>query len=505
MDKPLPYNDTAEKAILGAILIEPKPCLVETIDILGDAENFFQNRKHNQDNGDFPIFYNPRHQRIYSCLCGMNKKGIGIDLISVTQALSKQRALENLGGEEYLMELMNAIPTTANLETWCFMVKDSAVLRKLAGVCESTKNQCFAGDLSASFILSNAMKRMESLEAIISSEKKRPKMLIKEAFSSGFFTFDYNDGGFQGGKRIILKGSKNHGKTVIGKAVLYAVAKQGIPCFFFSGEREKEYEECDLAKMGCKIQDIQHRIGIAGRNEYYPTSQALENYRNGLGKLITIVDKLEAGQQNMFDYVYRKMQIAAKSGCKLFVLDNLAVLNSNQGTSKFAHQDSIITALDSFKLKYDCDVILIVHPKKGDGFESASGIGEIENLADTVIRFIRLSDDPHIIETENYMKKSKALAWVRDFPEAVKEKITAVLTFEKVKKGSKYSALLEWDPIREVSIEVSMRDKALEYQNNGFWVRHIRRMGNSDLPSQTKESFDKVEKAAESRSAYKDE
>lgn len=493
----MPHDNEAAGAILGSILTESKPCLDQARKILGDAAGFYENKKRGQANSNFTVFYNPRHQRIYSCLCEMAREGIGIDLISTTRALKQQKVLEEIGGEAYLLELMNSIATTANLETWCHSVRDDAVFRNLITTCEGITEKCYSADRPAAAILNDAISNFNILQQFISySVQQRPKTLVKNAYSSGFFTYDYNDGGFQGRKRIILKGSKNHGKTNIAKQMIYAMAKQGVPCLFFSGEREREYEECDLAKMDCAPQEIQHRIGIAGREEYHPTSKARENYRAGIGKFITIIDKLGAGRQNMFDYVWGEMEKAAQNGCKLFILDNLAILNGSQGKNKFDHQEDICLKIDLFKLRYDVDVILIVHPRKGKGFESASGVGQIEDLADTLIRLIRLSDDPHVIETENFMKKSKALAKTK-FPEAVKEKITAILTFEKVKKGTKYTAFLEWDPIREISIEVSMMNKAIEYQNKGFFVRHIRRMNDADLPE--------PEKAAEARSSYKDE
>lgn len=158
-DRPLPHDADAEAAVLGAILTEPKPCLDEAMELLGNAAHFFETGKRGQTKTP-AIFYNPRHQRIYCCLCEMDEDEVGIDLISVSHALSQRKVLEDIGGEAYLLELMNSIATTANLETWCIMVRDNAILRNLIVTCESIKDQCYDAETSVSSILDDVEKRV---------------------------------------------------------------------------------------------------------------------------------------------------------------------------------------------------------------------------------------------------------------------------------------------------------------------------------------------------------
>ena len=466
-DRLLPHSDEIEQAVIGALMTEPE---LQAHAMKLDAEDF----------------HNPNFKRCAASIRQAIREDQQADLITVC------RKAPDL--EPVIFDAMNAIATTANFESWFRQLKLLTAQRTAIQETYNFYNTMFDAEDILKLINGFALN-LSNIYEQYQLAPERPKTLVKNAYSSGFFTYDYNDGGFQGGKRIVFKGAKNQGKTTLSKMMLYAMALQGQQVFYFSGEREKEYEECDLALLGADKNGIQHRQGIAGRNEYYPTSKSLEDYKNGVGKNITVIDRLGAGKQNMFDYVAGNMEKAAQAGCRFYALDNMAILNSGaSGKNKFAHQEQILNYLDTFKQKYDADIVLIVHPKKGKGFESTSGLGEIENLCDTLIRFIRLTDNQHIVDTENYMLKSKALANT-NFPDFIKEKITAIMTFEKVKKGTKYTAYFEWEPERGISREVSMYERAAEYQKNGFWVRHIHKYGRQDIPK---------EQAEQSRTAYKD-
>jgi len=165
-DRPLPHDSDAEAAVLGAVLMEPRPCLDDAMELLGTASDFYDTRKNHKKGLRLPVFYNPRHQRIYSCLCEMHDADIGIDLISVSHTLNQKKILEEIGGEVYLLELMNSIATVANIETWCIMVRDFAILRNLIVTCESIKDQCYEPDSGVSSILDEVEKKILDVGAL---------------------------------------------------------------------------------------------------------------------------------------------------------------------------------------------------------------------------------------------------------------------------------------------------------------------------------------------------
>lgn len=192
-DRPLPHDADAEAAVLGAILTEPRPCLDDAIEFLGSASNFYDSRKDRKLSPKLAVFYNPRHQRIFSCLCEMHDEDIGIDLISVSHALNQRNVLEDVGGEAYLLELMNSIATVANLETWCIMVRDFAILRNLIVTCEAIKDQCYTADTGVSMILDEVEKKILDVGALEErADTFELKSLIDYKNEKGAFQFLLN-------------------------------------------------------------------------------------------------------------------------------------------------------------------------------------------------------------------------------------------------------------------------------------------------------------------------
>lgn len=180
-DRPLPHDPEAEGAVLGALLLEPKPLMEYAIEILGSAKLFYDNEKKKGKKAPVAVFYNPRHQRIYSTLCQLHDDQIDIDLITLCNTLSKKQALEFVGGEAYLAELMNSVATTAHFETWCRMVRDFSILRSLISTCETVKDKCYDSDSAVTDLLDQV--EQEVLE-VGQMEQRSETMHLKDIINN---------------------------------------------------------------------------------------------------------------------------------------------------------------------------------------------------------------------------------------------------------------------------------------------------------------------------------
>ena len=142
-DKPLPHDIEAEAAVLGAIINDPLGCIDVAMETLGSATHFYDQTPGRQAIARRPAFHLPKHQRIYSCMCQLHEEDSPIDLLTLSSALKKRKVLDEIGGEAYLMELMRSVPTTANFDKWCVIVRDNAILRNLITSCETIKEKCY--------------------------------------------------------------------------------------------------------------------------------------------------------------------------------------------------------------------------------------------------------------------------------------------------------------------------------------------------------------------------
>ncbi len=108
-----PFNLEAEKSVLGAILID-KDAIVRVVEFLTP--------KH---------FYKTSHVNIYDAITRLYEKREPADLVTVPGELSKMGVLEESGGVTYLTELINSVPTAANVEYYAHLIKDESTKRSL--------------------------------------------------------------------------------------------------------------------------------------------------------------------------------------------------------------------------------------------------------------------------------------------------------------------------------------------------------------------------------------
>lgn len=108
-----PQNLEAEQSTLGSMMIE-RSALEKGLEILRPED-----------------FYRPAHQEIFDALSSLAERDEPVDLITVKEELRKRNRLDDCGGTEYLMALVDSTPTAANLEYYAKIVEQKSILRKL--------------------------------------------------------------------------------------------------------------------------------------------------------------------------------------------------------------------------------------------------------------------------------------------------------------------------------------------------------------------------------------
>jgi len=98
-------NDiSVEQSVLGAILIDSNVL---------DEITFLEVRD----------FSSQRHQQIYKVMRYLEKKGVPVDVVTVTETYVKFDQVENMGGVSYLMDLTAACPSTASTEYYARIIR----------------------------------------------------------------------------------------------------------------------------------------------------------------------------------------------------------------------------------------------------------------------------------------------------------------------------------------------------------------------------------------------
>lgn len=119
LDRVPPQNIDAERAVLGAMLMPDggKEAIPKVIEILGD-------------NPTASGFYKEAHQKIYAAILNLFERGEPADLLTVRSELEATGDLEKVGGLSYIDEMIDSVPTAANVGYYAQMVLEAAPAQK---------------------------------------------------------------------------------------------------------------------------------------------------------------------------------------------------------------------------------------------------------------------------------------------------------------------------------------------------------------------------------------
>ena len=108
-----PHDIEAEQAILGSMLVD-KDAVISAIEVLKEKD-----------------FYREDNKSIFSAIVSLYSKNEPIDIVTVKNELTSLGSFERIGGLEYLAELPERVPTTANVGKYITIVKEKSALRDL--------------------------------------------------------------------------------------------------------------------------------------------------------------------------------------------------------------------------------------------------------------------------------------------------------------------------------------------------------------------------------------
>ena len=107
-----PHAIEAEQAVLGSMMLE-RSALLKGAEMLEPAD-----------------FYRPTHETVFETLCILKEEPTPIDILTLKFKLARMSKLVEVGGEEYLFTLAESVPTAANIEHYCRIVKTHSLKRQ---------------------------------------------------------------------------------------------------------------------------------------------------------------------------------------------------------------------------------------------------------------------------------------------------------------------------------------------------------------------------------------
>ncbi|MFH1582403.1 MAG: replicative DNA helicase [bacterium] len=328
-----PHDTPSERSVLGGLMID-KDAIVKVVDILEPEE-----------------FYEKKHQDIYQACKELFQIGGPIDVLTVSSKLKDKHILEEIGGTSYLAELINEIPTAANISKYATTVHEKSLLRELISASADIQSAAYNEAENPDVLLDQAESRIFSVikkgmyesfyhvKEGLAEAFERIEALSKHkgglrGLATGFTELDRKLSGLQKSDLIVLAARPSLGKSALALNIAsHAAINEGKSVGIFSLEMSKDQlidrliagqGGVDLWKMrtGTNLADedfnnIRHALDLLSRASMY--------IDDGVG---TKILKMRA--------MARRLQ--AQKGLDLIIVDYLQLMESESRTTNIVQQ-----------------------------------------------------------------------------------------------------------------------------------------------------------------------
>ncbi len=334
----LPYSVEAEQAVLGAVLIDPK-CLSDVaIQIKPE------------------FFYIPQHKEIYTAMSTMYELSQTIDFVSLLERLKKDGVYDEAGGKAYLTQLVQTVPSAANVLTYVAIIRERYYARSLMTAAQDIIKDVNENAVDSGRLLDSAEQRiyeirqgrdisgLTHIKSVIENETydRLTKMANPETrndyigIPSGIGALDKMITGLNKSDLIILGARPGMGKTSFALNIVRNVAVgSGRTVCFFSLEMTRDQLAQRMLSSEAGIKSEKLRTGELDDSEWARLAQAGEN----LSKANIFFDESSAITVPEMKAKLRRMKPAPD----LVVVDYLGLMKSAKSTENRVQEVSEIT------------------------------------------------------------------------------------------------------------------------------------------------------------------
>ena len=343
INRTMPNSREAEQSVIGSMIMD-KDAILTAMEMLISED-----------------FYYKQYGILFDTMIELYSKGLPVDLVTLQNKLKEKDVPAEIASLEFVRDLLNAVPTSANVKYYAQIVKDNSMRRKLIKLNEEIENECYMGKESVETVMDITEKKVFDLlstrggggdyvpirqvvmNAMDRIEKASRNKGNVTGIPTGFIDLDYKTAGLQPSDLILIAARPSMGKTAFVLNIAQNVAfKQGMTVAMFSLEMSKEQFVNRLFSLESKV-DSQHlRTGNLTDAEW----ESLIESAGVIGKSNLIIDDTPGITIAELRSKCRKYKL--EYDLKLIIIDYLQLM-SGSGKSGENRQQEISEISRSLK------------------------------------------------------------------------------------------------------------------------------------------------------------
>ncbi len=390
-----PQSLDAEMALLGSIMLRPDS-LYDINDIVS-ADSF----------------YSEKHRVIFETMLDLFNKRSPIDLLSVSNKLKEKGWLDQVGGNTYLTELVNVVPSSSNIKYYAEIVQKKHMMRRLIEASDHISQLGYEETKELEEILDSAEKKLFDVTNFNTSHKFVPiRDELEEAWerldrlhtdgngmrgiATGFTDIDNKLSGFQKSDLIILAARPSMGKTSLALDIArQASVDNNVPVGIFSLEMSSQQLVDRMLAAQSNVDAWKLRTGKLSRQDDF---EAIRGSLDKLNKAPLYIDDQPGNNILKMRSIARRLK--NEHGLGLIVVDYLQLMVPTQTKSDNMVQQVTEISHSLKNLARELDVPVLALSQLSRAVEQRGGRPRLSDLRDSgsieqdadVVMFIHRED-----------------------------------------------------------------------------------------------------------------
>lgn len=318
----LPHSIEAEQSVIGSMMMD-KDAIVIASELLQSDD-----------------FYGKQYGIVFEAMVELHNEAKPVDMITLQNRLKEKDVPPEVSSLEFVRDILNTVPTSANVKHYANIVAEKALLRRLVKAAEEIANTCYVGKEPMEEILAETEKKIFHLVQRRNVEDFVPiRQIVSDALqkieiashnkgavtgiATGFIDLDYRTAGMQPSDLVLIAARPSMGKTAFALNIAeYVAFRSNQTVAIFSLEMSKEQLVNRLFSLESRVDAQKLRTGSLDDNDW----EKLIESAAVIGKSKLIIDDTPGISVSELRSKCRKYKL--EHDLKMVIIDYLQLMSA---------------------------------------------------------------------------------------------------------------------------------------------------------------------------------